>query len=118
MDESRIGEVYLKVHATGDDASLRDRAEGFARAVFELVVELLEARAPGRLIFVRRLPLSWTVGEELLAVAEPRALAASIERFARELAAEIAARLPAGTSLVPGDGDLVVFDDEATWRAA
>ncbi|HEX2572302.1 MAG TPA: hypothetical protein VH877_22345 [Polyangia bacterium] len=115
MDESRIGELHLRVRAEGDEQVLREQAERFARRVLERAVELLEARAPGRLIFIGRLPLSWVVEEE--ALAEPGAPGLT-DRLARELADQIDTRLPAGNSLVAGEGDVVVFDDEATWRAA
>src|SRR5256885_16620246 len=111
MDESTVGEVHLLVRAAGEEGALRERAEGFTRAVIGRVVELLEARLPGRLIFLGRLPLRWTLDEATLA--EP----ASIERLAREVVDAVGARLPAGTPLVATGDEVVVFSNEVTWRA-
>lgn len=112
MDESRIGELHLRVRGEGDAADLRERAEWFTREVLGRAVELLEARAPGRLIFLRRLPLRWSLAEDELADGS------RVEDSARELAEAIERRLPAGTSLVADRGDIVAFDSEITWRAA
>lgn len=113
MIDDRIGELRLRVRApSGREPEVGPAAERFARAVLERAAGLLEARAPGRLVLIRHLPIRWRLGEP--ALADPGA----IGRFAADLAATVEAEAAAYSGPPSGDRELVVFDDEAHWRAA
>ncbi len=110
----RVDELRLAVAAAaGSEAETRARAERFTREVLERCGDLLEARFPGRLFFVRRLETRWALAEERLADA------GEIESRARELAegVEAAARRSAGTSGARAADSVAVFEDEADWQA-
>ncbi|MEJ7812800.1 MAG: hypothetical protein WKG32_20465, partial [Gemmatimonadaceae bacterium] len=60
MSDDRVRELQLTVRAPpGADEALASRAEGFTRRALERASALIEERAPGRLVVVRRLPLRW-----------------------------------------------------------
>ena len=112
MSEHRVDELCLRLRVpAGREASVRPAAERFARAVLERAADQIEARAPGRVLLVRVLPLRWRLGEASLDTS------AAVARCADDVVAaleEAAARAGA-----PTDGDdLAVFEDEAHWRAS
>jgi hypothetical protein len=111
MTAHHVAELCLRVRAeAGSAQDLRPRAERFTRAVLERCADLLEARAPGRRVLIRRLPLRWRLREA--ALGGPAAL----ERCAADIAAAIEEAARQAGVPTP-DGDLAVFDDEAHWRA-
>jgi hypothetical protein len=67
MIEDRIGELRLRVRTDLTDAAeVRSPAERIARAVLDRCAAQLEARAPGRVVLVRHLPLHWQLDESVL----------------------------------------------------
>jgi hypothetical protein len=111
MSGHRVAELCLRIRASERSTTdLRRRAEHFARAVLDRCTDLLEARVPGRFVFVRQLPLHWRLSEPALDST------AALERCATAAAAAIteAARTARSPS---ADDDVAVFEDEAHWRA-
>ncbi|MDR3698743.1 MAG: hypothetical protein P4L56_03850 [Candidatus Sulfopaludibacter sp.] len=114
MIEERIGEVRVRVRTNIPDAAeVRPAAERMVRAVIERCAALLEARAPGRVVLIRRLPLHWRVDESAFDDAEhveDLALAAAdaIERISRP---------PVLDPPAAAEG-AVIFDDEPHLRAS
>src|SRR5262245_25157484 len=95
MDD-RVGTLAVRVRSdlVGRDAELRELGERFTRGVLERVSALLDERAPGRVVFLRTLPIQWSIRE---------ADAASVDEVARaavQIAAAIEASMPRG-ELVP-----------------
>jgi hypothetical protein len=112
MSEHRVEELCLRLRAPeGRERELRAAAERFARTVLGRVADRLEARAPGRLLLVRRLPLRWRLDET--ALEDPAAEA----RCADDLAAALE-DAAAGAGAPAPDDDVAVFEDEAHWRAS
>jgi hypothetical protein len=112
MNANRVAELSLRIHASAECApELESRVRRFTRDVLERCADLIEARAPRRLWFVRRLPLRWRLTEEALNSAS------AVDRCASDAAEAIqhAARHAVRPS---PDDDLAVFDDEAHWRVA
>jgi hypothetical protein len=114
MIEDRVGEVRLRVRTDlAEAAEMRPAAERIVCAALGHCAAVLEERAPGRIVFIRRLPLHWRIEEAALDDPElvgELALAAAdaIERIAVPGALE---------PLAASDG-AVLFDDEAHLRAA
>jgi hypothetical protein len=112
MTTHRVAELCLRVRTEAGNAyDLRPRAERFARAVLERCADLVEARAPGRLVFVRRLPLRWRLNEARLGGT------AALERCAADAAAAIEEAVR-DTGPPSADDDVAVFNDETHWRAS
>ena len=62
-----IGELRLRVRTDVEDIDVvRSAAESIVRAALERCVALLEERAPGRIVFIRRLPLRFHCDETVL----------------------------------------------------
>jgi hypothetical protein len=112
MIEDQVKELRIRVSTDGD-TDIRPTAERMARAALERCAAVLEARAPGRVVLVRRLPLRWRIDAavldddaELDALAQ--AAADAIERCA----------VPAGLDPPPPGVDAVLFENEAHLRAS
>jgi hypothetical protein len=115
MIEERIGEVRVKVRTDLPDAAqIRPVAERIVRAVLERCAAVLEARTPGRVVLIRRLPLKWRFDESMLD--EP----AQVEELAQSAADAIERTAVASPWLdsVASPGEAVLFDDEAHLRAS
>lgn len=114
MIEARIAEVRVRVRTDIPDATeIRPAAERMVRAALGRCAELLEEKAPGRIVFIRRLPLHWrqeeTVVDDATHIEElARAAADTIERISR----------PPVIDPPPSDDGAVIFDDEAHLRAS
>jgi hypothetical protein len=114
MIEERIGEVRVRVRTNVPDAeAIRPIAERIVRAALERCAALLEERAPGRVVLIRRLPLRWRIDESVLEDAQ------QIGELARA-AADAIERISVPSSLEPPAAreGAVVFEDEAHWRAS
>jgi hypothetical protein len=112
MTAHHVAELCLRVRAGEAGApDLRPRAERFARAVLERCAGLLEARAPGRVVLIRRLPLRWRLSEAALAGA------AALERCAADIAAAVE-EVVRQAGAPAADSDVAVFEDESHWRAS
>jgi hypothetical protein len=114
MIQDRVGELRMRVRTDLPDAAeIRPTAERIVRAVLERCAALLEARAPGRVVLVRRLPLRFALDESLLdddtAVDDlAQAAVEAIERIA----------IPSTLDPPATREGAVVFDDEAHLRAS
>ena len=111
--DSRVSELALTVRAPGDRlGALGHPAERFAKRVLERCDELLEARAPGRVVLLRTFDMHWRLVDGGLHVES------EVEAFADKVAEAIDARArEATTTPVPSD-DVAVFENEAAWRAS
>jgi hypothetical protein len=114
MVEARISEVRVRVRTdVADAAEIRPAAERMVRAVLDRCAALLEERAPGRVVLIRRLPLRWRLDESTLeddSSVEQLALAAAdaIERISHPSVLE-----------PPADAEgAIIFDDEPHFRAS
>lgn len=111
--ESRVGLLALTVRApAGRVDALAPIAEDFTARILQRCDELLEAKAPGRVVLVRQLDLSLRLLEGALENE------GEIEAFAAELANHVACRAAAAGEAAAGDPEMAVFEDEVTWRAA
>ena len=112
---NQVGElhVHVKAHRLQGAARLA-AATDFARRVLSRTAEKLQAQAPGRVVLVDSLRLKWGLREGRLADEE------LVERWAADLARRLLGYPPAATlTPTPAEsGDVVVFADEAQWRAA
>ena len=114
MIDGRIGEVRVRVRTDIPEAAeIRPAVERTVRAALERCAELLEERAPGRIVLIRRLPLHWRFEEDMLGdplQVEDLALAA----------ADAIERMAAPPRLEPPENAnvAVVFEDESHWRAS
>lgn len=115
--DARVGTLALRVHSEldGREAASRELADRFTRGVLEQVAGELERRVPGRLVFLRRLPVHWTLAEPVGEAAD--ALAAEIGRAARELVAAVEATLGGDADPSP-DAEAVAFPDEIGFLAS
>jgi hypothetical protein len=106
--EDRVGTLSVRVRSDldGRDAELRELGERFTRGVIERVSAILEARAPGRVVFLRTLPIRWSISEADAASAD------ELARAAEQVAAAIEASIPPGELLPAPDAAAAVFDDE------
>src|SRR5262249_18572029 len=86
------------------------QARRFSEQLLTAITDRLDARANGRLVLVRRLPIRIRTRRELFADR------AEIERIADDFAAAIPLEQAASTRTE--HDDVVVFDDEVDWRAA
>ena len=67
MIDARIAEVRVRIRTDiSDEAEIRPKAERIVRAVLERCAALLEQRAPGRVVLIRRLPLHWRLDESMV----------------------------------------------------
>lgn len=111
--ESRVGSLALTVRApAGRVDALAPVAEEFTARILSRCDELLEAKAPGRVVLVRQLDLSLRLWERALEHE------GEIEAFAGELADDIARRAAAADETAASDPEIAVFEDEVAWRAA
>lgn len=114
MIEDRVGEVRLRVRTDlAEAAEMRPAAERIVCAALGRCAALLEERAAGRIVFIRRLPLRWRIEETALDDPElvgELALAAAdaIERIA----------VPGALDPSTASDGAVLFDDEGHLRAA
>jgi hypothetical protein len=105
--ESSVTSLTLKIRAPESEREgLAAMAEEFAAGVLNRCDELLEARAPGRVLLVRRFDLSLRLRRSGLG--DTNDLEACAEAVAQDLD-ERARR---------GDPDVAVYADESDWRAA
>src|SRR5262245_40613662 len=114
MLDDWVGELRLRVRTDVADDVPRTRAaaERFARAVIERCAELLEARAPGRLVRVRTLPVHWRLLTHGLDSDQ------EVARFAAILADALEARVPAVVEEPSSDDEIAVFESEAHFVAS
>lgn len=113
--DHRVRELQVQVRAPlGSASGARTAAERFSRTVLERVGARLDAEVPDRLVFMRSLSLKWRLDERQL---EDSAV---VERCAGDVLSRVRGvsplRIP--VSATETADDLVVFDDEAHWRAA
>lgn len=112
MADHRVDDLRLRLPADSNQrANLREAAERFVAAILEAVGDRLESRWPGRLIFLPRMPLRWSIREAELADR------AAISRYADEIAASVEDPEPHRTGTPVGERTAVVFRDEAHWWA-
>jgi hypothetical protein len=110
--ENRVHQLRLKVSApAGREPTARALADRFTRDVLDRCCNVLEARAPGRVILIRELSLRWSCTETELA--DP----ALADRCAAELTESIEAQAN-GTASAGSADAVVVFADEAAWLAS
>jgi hypothetical protein len=109
--DDRVGTLALQVHSEGREAESRDLAERFTRGVLERLAAELEHRMPGRLVFLRRLPMTWTLTDE------PASLGDEIERAALALIDAVESTLVLQDEPLP-DADAVAFPDEVALVAS
>jgi hypothetical protein len=102
--------LRLAVHGTsGHQAAAARLAEQFTRDVLEQLSQALEARAPGRVVLIRRMAVRWSLSEAEMADPEN----------AVSCAVSLADGIASGGSDASHATDTVVtFDDEAGWLAA
>ena len=114
MIEDRVGELRLRVRTDIDaPGEVRIAAERVVRSALERCASMLEARAPGRVVFIRQLPLHVRCDETLFDDPD------QIEQLAQAAADTIERMLiPAGLEADLPTGGAVVFRDEAEVRAA
>jgi hypothetical protein len=114
MIDARIAEVRVRIRTDiSDEAEIRPKAERIVRAVLERCAALLEQRAPGRVVLIRRLPLHWRLDESMVDDE------AQVEHLARS-AVDAIERLSLPPMLEPPESEdaAVIFDDEAHLRAS
>jgi len=113
MLESRVGSLDLRVRAPADRLSaVAERSEEFATGVLRRCDEILESRAPGRVVLLARLDLSLRLLEGALAHD------GEIDAFASEIADAIETQSASAGETPSGDPKIAVFEDEIAWRAA
>jgi hypothetical protein len=114
MIQERIAEVRVHVRTDIPDVTyIRPAAERIVRAALDRCALLLEERAPGRVVLIRRLPLRWRLDEAGLDDAT------QVEELARAAADAIERTLGRPVLDPPaGEDGAVVFDDEAHLRAS
>jgi hypothetical protein len=111
--DGRVGALSLKIRAPRDRlVQVSPSARHFATRVIRRCDARLEARARGRVILVRRLEMIWRLLERALE------RDGEVEAFAEEMAEALSVQAE-GAAAAPSPADnLVVFADEAHWRAA
>jgi hypothetical protein len=114
MIENRIGELRLRIRtALPDSGDLKARAEWITRLTLERCSEVLDRRAPDRIMLIRRLPLRWRMDDVTLDDAD------TLEQLAQSVAETIErTALPVQLERYPPDADVIFFHDEAHLRAA
>lgn len=117
MDD-RVGTlaVHVRTDLDGRDDELRGVAEQLTRDVVERVSLVLEARAPGRVIVLRTLPVHVALTEQEGTSSER--LRSVVERVAEQIAAAIETSLPRDTREPEVDSDVAVFVDEGAFVAS
>jgi hypothetical protein len=112
--EDRIGEVRLRIRTDlSDRADIRPAAVEMVRRALERCAAILEARAPGRVLLVRRLPLHVRADQSMLEDA------IDVEDLARAAADAIErAAVPFVFDRPTPDAGGVLFQDEAQLRAS
>lgn len=109
--ESRVGELDLRVRAPAGRAdAVVPIARDFVCRVLERCDALLEERAPGRLVFMRRLEMQWRVWQRALESGD------EVEAVAAELARALDEDVRARTRSSDESGEIAVFSDEVHYR--
>jgi len=110
--ESRIGQLDLRIRAPARHApGLIPAARGFASRVLQRCDELLEQRAPGRLVFMRHLDMRWRLWEDGIEAA------GEVEAVASELAVALDEAARSASSSPDGTDEIAVFADEVHYCA-
>ena len=110
MTDHHVDELLLRVRGrSGVDIRA---AREFALAVLERAAADVEARQPGRFVFVRHLPVRWRL--EAAALAVPVAVA--VARCAADLADALTDAADLAGAPDPASG-VAAFDDAAHWQA-
>jgi len=113
MPESRVGSLDLRVRAPADRLPhVAAASQAFAASVLRRCDELLERRAPGRIIVLPRLDLSLRLIDGALDHD------GEIDAFASEIAGAIERQAAAASERTSGEPEIAVFEDEVAWRAA
>lgn len=111
--ESRVGSLTLQVRAPAEHLdAFGPAAEAFTVRMLTRCDELLEGQAPGRVVLIPNLELSF----RLLDGALPHE--GEIEAFAGEMAEALDRWARSARETPSGDPEIVVFEDELAWRAA
>jgi hypothetical protein len=111
--EGEVTALALRVRAPPERSeALRRVAEEFTVRVLRRCDELLEARAPGRVVCVRELELAFRLFDRALSQE------GEIDAFADEIAEKIHSWAQSAGETPSGDPELAVFVDELAWRAA
>ena len=120
MIEERIGEIRIRVRTDISDAHrVRSASERVVRAALERCAVLLEERAPGRIVLIRRLPLRWRFDESMFdEEAQVEELAAATADVIERVAALRAGGAGGASTHADTGDDAAVFDDEAHLRAS
>jgi hypothetical protein len=115
MLEDAIREVRVKVRTdlSPDAAEIRPAVEGVVRAVLERCAELLEQRAPGRVVLIGRLPLRWRFDELETFSADGTERINELARSAADVIEQLAVAGHASASSGSGVPEAICFDDEA-----
>ena len=114
MIDDYIGELRVRVRTDIEDVDVvRSAAEAIVRAALERCVEILEERAPGRIVFIRRLPLRFHCDESVL---DETSQVEELARLAADTVERIAVRV--GLGAPPPGVEAMFFDGEAHLRAA
>lgn len=114
MIEDRIGQLRVHVRTDVPDAEvIRPAVELIVRSALERCAAILEERAPGRLVLIRRLPMHFQCDDSVLDDAS------QVEDLARA-AADTIERIAIASALDPpvNSDSAVMFDDEAHLRAS
>ena len=111
--EDRVGEVRLRIRTDlSERADIRPAAEEMVCRALERCAAILEARVPGRVVLIRRLPLHLRADESMLDDA------IDVEDLARAAADAIEhAAVPFAFDRSAADAGGVMFEDEAQMRA-
>lgn len=110
MTDHRVHSLRLHLRSHGPPpADVEADARTFSERLLTAITDRLDARANGKLVLVRRLPIRIRARRELFADR------AELERIADDVAASI--RLDS-TSAPAEHDDVVLFDDEVAWRAS
>lgn len=113
--DHQVRELHVHVRAKpGTENRVRLTAERFSRSVLERTATRLDAEAPDRLVFIRKLSLRWRLNEGQLEDTD------TAEQCAEEIFSCIRSTAPLGVEISARDAadDLAVFNDETHWRAA
>lgn len=115
MKPDHIERLRIRVRTADPvDGDLARSAQRFTEAVLAQTAAHLNHASPERLIFVRHLNFDWRLTGRALARPE------AVHRFARNITDRLSSQLPTNLPIAEGDleSDVVVFNDEAHWRAA
>jgi hypothetical protein len=110
--ESCIKDLELVVRAPAERlAHVGPAARELALRVLQRSDELLEARAPGRILLLRSFPMQWRLLEQALSHEGEK------EVFARQIADALEEKARVVQTPPSTDQEVVVFEDEPHWRA-